>query len=529
MPVLTSAGSDSDSSQLSGHLYGGQSVFSRSSLLLLICTLTAAIAALYLLQKLVLPRFSAPRPGHYISGNSCPPRGSASWISSDSKKPDLTSSWAKARQGQGHFEKQASWTISRGEASGTAPVGLGGPVEGSSLRSMEQEEKTTHTGRKGSRGVSNDSSYAAGQQSSGLPHPDLPPFPAAAEESGHVRTSSSSLHHPPPLGGVGDELSGSAEQEKDSMDDDLAARQWGYGGGLMTTSRSTTPLFSHPYGVADDLGVTYYPDGGFNALSIVGRRGLPAQQRLELGSTRQPQSRSRTPTKRATSSSHRGRQTSSENRMPTARSAQSNPAELAAVAIDSPGSGYYPAQTPGYIMAGTSPNTGNSGDGSEAGSSHYSLSSSSSRRRSSTRMIPIPVGAEGPSSAGPTAGHHGRSPLSSSSFSPSSYPPASPLLPPPPISDYPFDPASVMFPGPGAVDGGVRVVYMDHDHDHGHDHGHHHGGDGHGEATEAFGHSGGSSWTRHTRVYGGGGVCLACAAAGGGGFYGARVRPEDKR
>lgn len=525
MPVLTSAGSDSDSSQLSGHLHGGQSVFSRSSLLLLICTLTAAIAALYILQKVVLSRFSAPRPGHYISGNSCPPRGSASWISSDSKQPDLTSTWEKAKQGQGHLEKQASWTISRGEASGTAPVGLGGPVEGSSLGSMEQEEKTTHTGRKGSRGVSNDSSYGVGQESSGLPHPDLPPFPAAAEESGHVRTSSSSLHHPPPSAGVGDEFSGSAEQEQDSMEHDLGARHWGYGD-LMTASRTTTPFFSHPYGVADDLGVTYYPDGGFNALSVVGRRGLPAPQHLELDSTRQTQSRSRTPTKRTTSSSHRGRQASFENRMPIARPAQSNTAELEAVAIDSPGSGYYPGQTPGYIMAGTSPNTGHSGEGSEAVSSHYSLSSSSSRRRSSSRMIPIPAGADGSSSAGPLEGYQGRSPLSSTSFSPSSYPPASPLLPPPPISDYPFDPAAVMFPGPGAVDGGVRVVYMDHDHDHGHGH----EDDGHGgQSTEAFGHSGGSSWTRHTRVYGGGGVCLACAAAGGGGFYGARVRPEDKR
>lgn len=527
MPVLTSAGSDSDSSQLSGRLHGGQSVlFSRSSLLLLICTFTAAIAALYILQKLVLPRFSAPRPGHYISGNSCPPRGSASWISSDSKKqkPVLTSSWAKARQGQGLFEKQASWTISRGEASGTAPVGLGGPVEGSSLvRSMEQEEKTTHTGTKGSRGVSNHSSYGAGQESSGLPHPYLPPLPAAAEESGHVRISSL-FHHPPPLGGVGDELSGSAEQEKDSMDDDFVARQWGYGG-LMTTSRPTAPFFGHPYGVADDLGVTYYPEGGFNALSVVGRGGLPAQQHVELDSTRQPQSRSVTPTNRTTSSSQRGRQTSFENRVPVARYAPSTPTELEAVAIDSPGSGHYPGQTPGYIMDGTSPNTEDSGEGSRAGSSHYSLSSSSSTRRSSTRNISIPAGADGPSSAGLMDGYQGRSPRSSNSFSPSSYPPASPLLPPPPISDYPFDAAAVMFPGPGAVDGGVRVVYMDHEHDHAHDH----EDSGHGEAAGAFGHSGGSSWTRHTRVYGGGGVCLACAAAGGGGFYGARVRPEDKR
>ncbi|KAI1849529.1 hypothetical protein JX265_013644 [Neoarthrinium moseri] len=39
----------------------------------------------------------------------------------------------------------------------------------------------------------------------------------------------------------------------------------------------------------------------------------------------------------------------------------------------------------------------------------------------------------------------------------------------------------------------------------------------------------GVGWKRHTRVYGGG-VCLACLAAGGEeGFYGDRVRPEEKR
>lgn len=383
---------------------------------------------------------------------------------------------------------------------------------------MEQEEETTHTGTKGSRGVSNESSYGAGQESSGLPRPDMPPFPAAAEESGHVRTSSS-LHHPPPLGGVGDELPGPAEQDKYSMDDDLSARHWGYGG-LMTTTRSTTPFFGHPYGVADDLGVIYDVDGGFDTLPPVGR-GPPTQQRLELGSTRQQQSRSMTPTKRTTGSHRRGRQTSLENRMPVARYAQPTPAELEAVAIDSPGSGYYPGQTPGYIMAGTSPNTEDSWEEPQSGSSHYSLSTSSSRQRSSTRMIPIPAGADGSSATGPVDGYQVRSPLSNTSFSPSSYPPASPLLPPPPITDYPFDPAAVMFPGPGAVDGGVRVVYADHDHDH--------EDGGHGEDPGAFGHADGGSWTRHTRVYGGGGVCLACAAAGGGGFYGARVRPEDKR
>lgn len=523
MPVLTSAGSDSDFSQLSGHLHGGLSVFFRSSLLLLICTFTAAFTALYLLQKFVLPRFSAPSSGHYISGNSCPPRRSAPRISSDSK-PYLTSTWAGARQGQGHFEKQASWAISRGEASGTAQVGLGGPAQGSCSGTMEQEDRTAHTGSKGSRGVSIDSSYGNGQESSGLPRPDLPPFPAAAEESRHARASSSLHHHPPPLGGVGDELPGSTEQEKDSMDDDVVASHWAYGG-FMTTSRSTAPLFSHPYGVADDLGVTYYPDGGLNALSVVGR-GHSTPRHLESASARQAQSRSTTSTRRTTGSSHRRRQTSSDSRMPVARHRQSTPAELEAVTIDSLSTGYYPEQAPGLSMAGASPSPEGSGEEAQSGSSHYSLSTSSSRQRSVARNIPIPEGADGLSSTGPLDGYLGPSFIANSSFSPSSYPPASPLLPPPPLTDYPFDPTAVMFPGPGAVDGGVRVVYEDYDHEHDHSH----GGNGPGEAAaDPSTYTGGGSWTRHTRVYGGSGACLACAAAGGGGFYGARVRPEDKR
>ncbi|KAH8744985.1 hypothetical protein F5883DRAFT_588278 [Diaporthe sp. PMI_573] len=98
--------------------------------------------------------------------------------------------------------------------------------------------------------------------------------------------------------------------------------------------------------------------------------------------------------------------------------------------------------------------------------------------------------------------------------SPSTDIPASHLLPPAPISDDKFDPARVMFPRPGAVDAGVRVVYMD---------------DEHGHNDEDHSYSKAADGMRHTRVYGGGGVCLACAAAGGGGFFGARVRPEDKQ
>lgn len=107
--------------------------------------------------------------------------------------------------------------------------------------------------------------------------------------------------------------------------------------------------------------------------------------------------------------------------------------------------------------------------------------------------------------------------------SPSSYPPTSPLLPPPPATTYDaFDPAAVMFPGP-ARDGGIKMVPVDV---------HLKGGLGqhtHGEVLGGAAGDPGTSWKRHTRVYGGG-VCLACvAAAGEGGFYGDSVRPQDKR
>lgn len=107
--------------------------------------------------------------------------------------------------------------------------------------------------------------------------------------------------------------------------------------------------------------------------------------------------------------------------------------------------------------------------------------------------------------------------------SPSSYPPKSPLLPPPPPATHgDFDHAAVMFPGP-ARDGGIRVVPAHHNHGEG-------GASNLHVQVASSSESPGSSWTRHTRVFGGG-VCLACAAAaaGEGGFYGDSVRPEDKR
>ncbi|KAF5711180.1 hypothetical protein FMUND_9094 [Fusarium mundagurra] len=115
-----------------------------------------------------------------------------------------------------------------------------------------------------------------------------------------------------------------------------------------------------------------------------------------------------------------------------------------------------------------------------------SPSTSVTRRRSYNKTLPIGVPVSQSS--------QGMSDAADLTFSPSSYPPASPLLPPAP-------------PNAGTVEIGVQ-----------------------GEIIGVL-DSEGAGWTRHTRVYGGG-VCLACAASGGnhgGGFYGATVRPEEMR
>lgn len=124
-----------------------------------------------------------------------------------------------------------------------------------------------------------------------------------------------------------------------------------------------------------------------------------------------------------------------------------------------------------------------------------STSPSTPRRRSYQRTLPIGI---------PTPQQSFKADVDSGtiSFSPSSYPPTSPLLPPPP---------------PGAAEAfgegqGRREVDIK------------------GEIISVLDNEG-AGWTRHTRVYGGG-VCLACAASGGehgGGFYGATVTPEEMR
>jgi hypothetical protein len=117
------------------------------------------------------------------------------------------------------------------------------------------------------------------------------------------------------------------------------------------------------------------------------------------------------------------------------------------------------------------------------------------RRRSYNKTLPIGIPV-------PLSASGSESDTADLTFSPSSYPPTSPLLPPAPPGMLELEDDSKT----------VREI------------------DVRGEIISVV-DGDGAGWTRHTRVYGGG-VCLACAASGGdhsGGFYGATVRPEEMR
>ncbi|KAK4657505.1 hypothetical protein QC762_214130 [Podospora pseudocomata] len=128
------------------------------------------------------------------------------------------------------------------------------------------------------------------------------------------------------------------------------------------------------------------------------------------------------------------------------------------------------------------------------------------RRRSYTRTVPIGIPVPGT-----TPAYSAEAMASGTAFTPSSYPPTSPLLPPPPPG--PDAPSEYVFVG---GPGGPGVVLSDQEIDL------------HGEIISVMDHSG-HGWKRHTRVYGGG-VCLACLAAEDqGGFYGDTVPLSDRR
>lgn len=130
------------------------------------------------------------------------------------------------------------------------------------------------------------------------------------------------------------------------------------------------------------------------------------------------------------------------------------------------------------------------------------------QRWSYTKRVPIGIPIPTRSNSSPLQtdrlGHGG--PSSSKTFSPSSYPPSSPQLPPGPPGAH----------GQGSHDdaaGQEGELQLQ------------------GEIISAV-DGAGHGWKRHTRVYGGG-VCLACAALGkthgGGGYYGPKVPLSERR
>lgn len=128
------------------------------------------------------------------------------------------------------------------------------------------------------------------------------------------------------------------------------------------------------------------------------------------------------------------------------------------------------------------------------------------RRRSYTKSVPIGIPVPSGFSSSPT--HQSREigwgGSSVDSFSPSSYPPSSPHLPPPP----PVFHDEVIYDYDGHQQDEIDLQ---------------------GEIISVLDDAG-HGWKRHTRVYGGG-VCLACVASGDreGGFYGDKVPLEERR
>jgi hypothetical protein len=142
------------------------------------------------------------------------------------------------------------------------------------------------------------------------------------------------------------------------------------------------------------------------------------------------------------------------------------------------------------------------------------------RRRSYTRSIPIGIPVPTNTASASSSNETMTSGSTTNSFSPSSYPPTSPLLPPPPPGQYelpPLAPPEYEFVGgPGGP--GIFLSQQEIDLQ--------------GEIISVM-DGAGHGWKRHTRVYGGG-ACLACVAATQrddeqGGFYGDKVPLADRR
>lgn len=465
--------------------YGHHRLCSR--LAVSIFAVAAILATVLLFQRSVWPRLTRRRVvGLSARATSPTPSCQTATVRDPSTDPD---SWVRLGQGLACPGKQANRTVSRGEVSVTAPVGLGGFRPASK---MEDEERRLLPVGSMARGVG-----TAWRDETEPPSNSPSPAPTSpvTEQNDHVRTSllpASSL-----------------------------ARPWAYEGRRPALAKVGREILDHN-GPGSIRGVGIEPRSGafWDAThppkpktSLFGEHMIDDEHVLynSIGLAHKQSPIMPTPACRPALGLE---QSCLENRI-------GRPTDFISVDVGST------STKPSDVLVAREPSNRDNfiyatRSGSEPSGQVDSVGqiSTTGRSRSYANGVAIPSDtawhirpSTGPDSQGTWADISSDDAVSSSS-----YPSTSPLLPPPPpTTDYAFDPSAIMFPGPGAViDGGIRIVPAHHRNDAGSTHIH------------AMFDSSGSGWKRHTRVYGGG-VCLACAAAGNSGFYGASVRPEDKQ
>lgn len=556
-----------------GHL--GNPMFSRFGIL--ICSVTVLLILCLFSRRTArswLTAHSARPPHLTISSRNITwtPKSSARWPSS--RYPtNILGSLVRPRQGQGLFEKRAKDArISIEKVVRTALVGLGGAGEGSGrmMGRLPEEEGTassTPATTSRSRGVSASASDANFAPSSYLPlsFNGSPPLPPAADQHsrGHVGIprSPSPSSFTLAWGSSGGEDTEFFVAKGKSMEVDnrfgSLSRDLIDAASETEAYMPTTNCSPFGYHMTDDEHVSY-DMGEYYSSGSQGSGVTATYRHTDLNFNRPPPPPPLVPPTMASQSlyslygTHQAEDQYGVSSQETSYYAPSGSTRTNTTMTRRPvdqGSDHE------FVHAATSSKTRAPGRGNKSASTSRTLNKSvgTPRRKTHTKSIPIP------SSANAEDGHKRRREhediqefndnSATITLAPSSFPSTSPLLPPPPPNyDYPFDPAEVMFPGGTVIDGGIRMVptYEEDDDD---DHSPRDGGMGQQHDEEYRHHShesssvdvggemmsvvdgSGGGWKRHTRVYGGG-VCLACATAGGGqggGYYGARVRPEDRR
>lgn len=479
---------------------------------------------------------------------------SARWSLSLPRDPTYNlGSLLQPRQGQGHFENQAKdarisigKVVHRGSLSTKAPVGLGGAGEGSCrMMSGLPEGETTASSASAtpspSRGVSSkntvsDTSFAPSSARGVLPlsfNGSSPLFPAADEQSrGHV---SISRNPSPPSFILAWEHSG-GEDAPSTIDRGRKMEAY-----TDTETHMSTTIYS-PFGyhMTDDEHVSYTTAGGYYRSGSPVAAETATYRRTDPDFSRPPPpSPIKPPTLASQSlySLYGTHQAEDQYGMYPQRYPYQDATESIYTSKASAKGSVDQDSARGQNRASTPSKTRPSGRGNKSSSTSKTTSKGNQKKKTSSKSIAIPSKSTTSSAHSRRRGYNDNTDFHTGAVQPSSsFPSTSPLLPPPPPnSDYPFDPAAVMFPGGMVADGGIKMIPTYDDSLDGQEHHHYEddtgcSADGHGEIFGVEDNKSGDGWKRHTRVYGGG-VCLACATAGegGGGYYGARVRPEDMR